>query len=249
MRVVGVIPARLAATRLPNKPLVDIAGKPMIQHVWERARQAALLDRVIVATPDQAIVDAVAEFGGEAALTSELHRSGTDRVAEIASRTEADVFVNIQGDEPLIDPRSIEKAVEPLLADPSVPMTSLMCRCPGEDLDNPACVKVVCGVGNDALYFSRARIPFHRTQPAAATSLVPVMQHVGLYAYRRDFLLAFSRLAPTPLETAEALEQLRALEHGHSIRMVEIEEAPLSVDTPEDLLRVLEIVRNASPAK
>jgi 3-deoxy-manno-octulosonate cytidylyltransferase (CMP-KDO synthetase) len=234
MKVVGVIPARLAATRLPNKPLVDIGGKPMIQRVWERARQAALLDRVIVATPDRAIIDVVESFGGEAALTSDRHRSGTDRVAEVAERTDADIFVNIQGDEPLIDPRSIEKSVEPLLADAAVQMTSLMCACPAEDLDNAACVKVVVDLHGNALYFSRARIPRQR-QPGAGR---PVMQHVGLYAYRREFLLTFARLEPTPLEATEALEQLRAVEHGFAIRMVEIDSAPLSVDTEEDLQRI-----------
>jgi 3-deoxy-manno-octulosonate cytidylyltransferase (CMP-KDO synthetase) len=241
MKVVGVIPARLAATRLPNKPLLDIGGKPMIQRVWERARQAKGVEDVIVATPDVQIAEVVRGFGGRAMMTSDRHRSGTDRVAEVAESVPADIFVNIQGDEPLIEPSSIEKAIQPLLDDESVRMTSLMCRCPADDLDNAACVKVVRDGRSDALYFSRARIPFQR-QPGAGVS---VMQHVGLYAYRRDFLLAFAALPPTPLEMTESLEQLRALEHGFKIRLVEIDSAPLSVDTPEDLKRILVLADNA----
>jgi 3-deoxy-manno-octulosonate cytidylyltransferase (CMP-KDO synthetase) len=242
MRVVGVIPARLAATRLPNKPLLDIVGKPMIQRVWERARLARGVDEVLVATPDEEIAAVVRGFGGRAVMTSDRHRSGTDRVAEVAESDPAGIFVNIQGDEPLIEPSSIEKAIQPMLDDDSVRMTSLMCRCPPDDLDNAACVKVVCDARSDALYFSRARIPFQR-QPGSSAS---VMQHVGLYAYRRDFLLAFAKLAPTPLELTESLEQLRALEHGYKIRLVEIDSAPLSVDTPEDLKRMLGFADNAN---
>jgi 3-deoxy-manno-octulosonate cytidylyltransferase (CMP-KDO synthetase) len=234
MRVVAVIPARLAATRLPNKPLLDIAGRPMIQRVWERARQARGVEDVLVATPDAEIARVVEGFGGRAVMTSDRHRSGTDRVAEVAESLAADIFVNIQGDEPLIEPSSIEKAIQPLLDNELVQMTSLMCRCPADDLDNPACVKVVCDLRNDALYFSRARIPFQRQ----ADRGFAVMQHVGLYAYRRDFLRTFAKLSPTPLEMTESLEQLRALENGCRIRLVEIDSAPLSVDTPEDMERV-----------
>jgi 3-deoxy-manno-octulosonate cytidylyltransferase (CMP-KDO synthetase) len=241
MKVVGVIPARLAATRLPDKPLLDIAGKPMIQRVWERARRARGVEDVIVATPDERIVEVVRGFGGRAIMTSDRHRSGTDRVAEVAESVQADIFVNIQGDEPLIEPSFIERAIQPLLDDEAVRMTSLMCRCPADDLDNAACVKVVCDGRSDALYFSRARIPFQR-QPGAG---IAVMQHVGLYAYRRDFLLAFAGLPPTPLEMTESLEQLRALEHGFNIRLVEIDSAPLSVDTPEDLKRIRVLAENS----
>lgn len=234
MNVIGIIPARLAATRLPDKPLLDIAGKPMIQRVWERAGQAVCLQDLLIATPDEAIRAVVEGFGGRAVMTSDRHRSGTDRLAEAAAALDADLIVNIQGDEPLLAPEAIERVVEPLLADPSLPMASLMCPCPAAELDNPATVKVVCDPRGNALYFSRARIPFPRTQEGGAQ----VMQHIGLYAYRRDFLLAFANLPPTPLEKTEALEQLRALEHGYVIRLTAIPHAPLSVDTPEDLARV-----------
>jgi 3-deoxy-manno-octulosonate cytidylyltransferase (CMP-KDO synthetase) len=242
MRIIGIIPARLAATRLPDKPLLDIAGKPMIQRVWERAREAACLETVYIATPDDAIRRAVEAFGGITIMTSPDHRSGTDRLAEAAAGLEVEVIVNIQGDEPLIDPSAIEAAVAPFTLNTqhstinNLQMTSLMCPCPQEDIDNPACVKVVCDVAGNALYFSRARLPYPRINTDA-----PIMQHVGLYAYRRDFLLQFAKLPPTPLEQIESLEQLRALEHGHRIRMVAIPTAPLSVDTPEDLARVREL--------
>lgn len=233
-RAIGLIPARMAATRLPGKPLIEISGKPMIQHAWERARQATALSDVLVATPDDEIRRAVEGFGGHAIMTSDRHRSGTDRVAEAAHGLDAEIIVNIQGDEPLIDPAYIDAAIAPLAADPSLPMSSLMCACPEEDLDNPACVKVVVALSGDALYFSRARIPFERS----AEGGTGVRQHIGLYAYRRDFLAEFARLPATPLERTESLEQLRAIEHGFRIRMVAVLNAPLSVDTPEDLSRV-----------
>ena len=169
-------------------------------------------------------------------MTSSAHRSGTDRLAEAATHLGLPpdaIVVNIQGDEPLLDPAGIEATVQLLLADPTLPMASLMCLCPEIDRDNPACVKVVCALNGDALYFSRARLPFPRS---AAPALV--MQHVGLYAYRRHFLAAYSTLPPTPLETAESLEQLRVLENGFRIRMARVEAAPIGVDTPEDLARV-----------
>ncbi len=242
MKVVAIIPARLAATRLPDKPLVDIAGKTMIQRVWEQARRARGIDEVLVATPDERIRDAVGAFGGRAVMTSHLHRSGTDRLAEATATLDAEVIVNVQGDEPLIDPSSIERAVAPFLSEPGVNMTSLMCLCPEEERESPATVKVVAGSNGNALYFSRARIPFPRTGAGAE-----VMQHIGLYAYRRNFLLEYARLEPTPLEMAESLEQLRVLEHGYTIRMVQVEQAPLSVDTAEDLARVRAILERRSP--
>ncbi len=240
--IVGIIPARMAATRLPGKPLLDIAGKPMIQHVWEKARMARNLSEVYVATPDPEIEAAVQAFGGRAIMTSDLHRTGTDRLAEACRATHADVVVNIQGDEPLIDPAHIDAAVEPLIADPGLPMTSLMVPCPPDQLDNPATVKVVCAANGDALYFSRARIPHDRSGHGQAR----VMQHIGLYAYRTDFLVAYASMEPTTLEKTEMLEQLRALENGCRIRMVEVGAAPLSVDTPEDLARVRELIGGRS---
>lgn len=237
---VGLIPARLAATRLPNKPLIEIAGKPMIRHVWERTLRTPSLTRVAIATPDAEIAAAAHGFGAEVVMTSPNHRSGTDRLAEAASvlaLPEEAIVVNIQGDEPLLDPAAIEATVQLLLLDPTLPMASLMCPCPEIDRDNPACVKVVCAANGDALYFSRARLPF----PRNATD-TPVMQHVGLYAYRRRFLATYSTLSPTPLETTESLEQLRVLENGYRIRMARVEAAPIGVDTPEDLARVLQLL-------
>lgn len=235
-RVVGLIPARLASTRLPDKPLADIHGWPMIQHVWERAMRAAVLSEVAIATPDEEIARAVEAFGGRAVRTLASHRSGTDRLAEAATLLglqDRDVIVNIQGDEPMLDPEAIERVVAVLQANRDLQMSSLMCPCPYEDLDNPACVKVVCAQNDNALYFSRARIPFSRQATGAM-----VFQHVGLYAYRRSFLAMFAGLPPTPLELTESLEQLRALEHGYPIRMARIAAAPIGIDTPEDLERV-----------
>ena len=169
-------------------------------------------------------------------MTSSAHRSGTDRLAEAAEVLGLPpnaIIVNIQGDEPLLNPAAIEATVQLLLADPDLPMASLMCPCPEIDRDNPACVKVVCAANGNALYFSRARLPF----PRNATP-TPVMQHVGLYAYRRHFLATYSTLLPTPLEMTESLEQLRVLENGYRIRMARVEAAPIGVDTPEDLARV-----------
>jgi 3-deoxy-manno-octulosonate cytidylyltransferase (CMP-KDO synthetase) len=213
----------------------------MIRHVWEQARKCSRLDSVLITTPDAEIAEAAKSFGAGVVMTSDRHRSGTDRLAEAAAIlgiAPTHIVVNIQGDEPLLDPRSIDAALDPLIKDPTLLMASLMCVCPDEDLDNPACVKVVCAPSGDALYFSRTRVPFHRSdQPVA-----PVMQHVGLYAYRRSFLARFATLTPTPLERTELLEQLRALENGVRIRMVQIDSAPIGVDTPEDLERVRSIL-------
>ncbi len=240
MKSVVIIPARMGATRFPGKPLIDLCGKPMIQWVYERASQARGISRVMVATCDQEIIDAVAAFGGEAVMTSEAHRSGTDRLAEAAADLDADVIVNVQGDEPLIDPASIESALEPFSTDPSVTMTSLMAPIPADLAKDPNMVKVVVSRDNWALYFSRSPIPYERK----ALEGRPVYGHVGLYAYTRDFLLTFSSLEPTPLEKAESLEQLRVLEHGYRIKMVEVADRPLGVDTWADLERVKEAISN-----
>lgn len=219
----------------------------MIRHVFVRAGQARGLNSVALATPDARIAEVATGFGAQVVMTAATHLSGTDRLAEAArllGLEDDDIVVNIQGDEPMLDPASIEAALQPLLRDPAIQMTSLMCRCPLEDLDNPACVKVVCAVNGNALYFSRNRIPFPRNpvpHNSATANLSPVRQHIGLYAYRQGFLQTYSRLAPTPLERIESLEQLRVLEHGYAIRMVEVEQAPIGVDTPEDLERARQI--------
>lgn len=240
-RVVGIIPARLAATRLPGKPLLDIAGKPMIQWVYERASRANLLHEIWVATPDEEIRQCVESFGGNVVMTSEKHRTGTDRVAEAASGIRATVVINIQGDEPLLEPGAIDALASLMRDNPDVPMASLMCPlCAPEEAEDPAVVKVVTDRDGFALYFSRSWIPFPR-HPDYST----VRKHVGIYAYRRDFLLTFANLAPTPLECTESLEQLRALEHGYRIKMVETNFSPMSVDTPEDLEKARQILGGA----
>lgn len=237
-RVAGIIPARYGSTRLPGKALLPIGGKPMIQHVVERARAARLLDAVYVATDDLRIVQAVEACGGDALLTSADHPSGTDRLAEAVGGIDAEIVVNIQGDQPFIDPAMIEETVQPLLDDPALPMATVMhAIVRDEDLADPGVVKVVTNRAGDALYFSRSLLPYPR-QPIPHT----VYEHVGLYVYRRDFLLQFARLAPTPLEQVESLEQLRALENGYRIRVVETrlpdhEFTGFSVDTAADLAR------------
>ncbi len=244
MKVTVVIPARYASTRFPGKPLQDILGKPMIQHVCERAARAACVDRVIVATDDERIFKAVEGFGGEAQMTRIEHATGTDRLAEVAERIESDLVVNVQGDEPLIDPRMIDLAVTPLLADPGIPMGTL--KSPIEtsaDYRNPHIVKVVTDQDGFALFFSRAPIPHARDLADTDRLSDPLPhKHIGLYVYRRDFLLRYPTLPATPLENLEKLEQLRALEHGYRIRVVATELTSQGVDTPEDLLRVAAIL-------
>ncbi len=242
-RIVGIIPARLAATRLPNKPLIDIVGLPMIQHVWNRAKRVVSLTEIAIATPDPEIFDVVQAFGGLAIMTDAAHRSGTDRVAEAAralSLQNADIVVNIQGDEPLLEAEGIEAVVTLLLQDPQLPMSSLKCPCPEYDLENPACVKVVTAPNGDALYFSRSRIP----HPRNANTGVVTMQHVGLYAYRNHFLQTYATLPQTPLEQTEGLEQLRVLENGYRIRLATTDKAPVGVDTLEDLERARQALKN-----
>jgi len=232
----GVIPARYASTRLPGKPLADLGGKPVIQHTYERARQA--LERVIVATDDERILAAVAGFGGQAVMTRPDHTCGSERVAEVADTLDCDIVVNIQGDEPFIDPLMIQEAVAPLLADPELVMSTLSRPITSkEDLHNPSVVKVVSDQEGNALYFSRSLIPYPRHREFCRWR-----EHVGLYVYRRDFLLEYVQWPPTPLEQAESLEQLRVLENGFSIRVVETQlggTAPC-IDTPEDLVRAHE---------
>lgn len=231
-----IIPARLGATRLPNKPLADLHGKPMIWHVWSRARRAQSIADVWIATPDEEIVRAVEGFGGTAFLTAPTHRTGGDRVAEAALHLPPHirVVVNVQGDEPLLDPQTIDAACAPLIADENLVMASAMCKLPAGRETDEAVVKVVCDLQNFALYFSRVAVPFVRDKAAPPA----YKQHVGLYAYRSDFLQTLASLAPSPLEQAESLEQLRVLENGYRIRMVEIAGVPESVDTPDDLERV-----------
>lgn len=240
-RVVVIIPARYASQRLPGKPLLEIAGKPMIRHVVGRAQQATGVHAVVVATDDARIAEAVRAFGGLAVMTPETLRSGSDRVAHVAaSLTEADIVVNVQGDEPLLEPAMIEEAVAPLLHDPSVLCGTLARTLQDvQDLHSSGIVKVVVDRNGDALYFSRSPIPFARDgQPEEWLSLHTYYKHIGLYVFRREFLLQYASLPQTPLEMTEKLEQLRILEHGYRIRVTITHHDSIPVDTPEDLERV-----------
>jgi 3-deoxy-manno-octulosonate cytidylyltransferase (CMP-KDO synthetase) len=230
--IVALIPARYDSSRFPGKPLADIGGRPMIEHVYRRAAIAQGIDAVVVATDDPRIATAVEQFGGVVRITQSGHRTGTDRIAEVARDLPCEIVVNVQGDLPLIEPEMIEEAIEPLTADRTLVMSTLRQAISDEaDLMNPNVVKVVVDSSDNALYFSRSPIPFQRERGAA-------FKHIGLYGYRRDFLLTFAALTQTPLERAESLEQLRALEHGFRIRAVATRFDSIEVDTPEDLERV-----------
>ena len=231
--IVAVIPARYHSTRFPGKPLADIAGRPMIAHVYERAAAAPGVDAVVVATDDVRVAEAVERFGGLARMTRTTHRTGLDRIAEVASDLDCDIVVNVQGDEPLIEPQMIAEVVGPLAGDPTLQMSTLRRRISDPaDYSDPNVVKVVVDLEDNALYFSRSPIPFVRDAGR------PLFKHVGLYAYRRAFVRELAFLPQTPLEIAESLEQLRAIEHGFRIRAVETAYDSIGVDAPEDLERV-----------
>jgi 3-deoxy-manno-octulosonate cytidylyltransferase (CMP-KDO synthetase) len=253
-KVVAIIPARYASTRLPGKPLIEIAGKPMILRVVDRARQTASISRVIVATDDERVFQVGAAAGVEVVMTSPEHATGTDRLAEVAAEIDAEIIVNVQGDEPLIEPATIEAAVAPLIADRSIVM-STTCE-PIESVEDalkPNVVKVVVDRDGFAVCFSRNPIPFPRAAVMEHGSIKAALRarpellktfkkHTGLYAYRRDFLLTYAKLPPTPLEQSEMLEQLRALEHGYKVKVVAVASRSIGVDTPEDLRLVRRIL-------
>ena len=246
MKAVGIIPARYASTRFPGKPLTPIAGRPMIERVWERARRAKRLRDVIVATDDERIADACRRFGARVAMTSSEHPTGTDRLAEAAGQLDDDIVVNIQGDEPLIEGFVIDAAVDALVDDETAAMSTIVHEAEREALDDPNRVKAVIDRGGRALYFSRSAIPHLRS----AGARIRVFQHVGLYAYRRDFLQTFLGLARTPAEEAEELEQLRVLEHGYAIRVGVVEGwHSVPVDVPDDVARVEAILLREADVK
>lgn len=246
-RVIAIIPARYDSTRLPGKALADIDGKPMIQHVYERTARARGVARVVVATDDRRIHDAVARFGGEVVWTKPTHQSGTDRIAEVAATLDEALVVNVQGDVPFLAPDMVETCIEPLRDDAALPMATIKTRIhDAESYANPSVVKVVCDRDGYALYFSRHPLPYQRD---GAPDLAVAFKHIGLYAYRRDFLLRFAQLAPTPLERAEKLEQLRALEWGHRIRVSEVAAASIEVDTPADLERARQYAAGVAAAQ
>ena len=243
-QVIVVIPARYGSTRLPGKPLVPLAGQPMIQRVYERAKSARSANRVIVATDDDRILKAVEAFGGEARMTRPDHRTGTERVAEVAAHVEGDVFVNVQGDEPLLDPIAVDTAVGALLEEPtaSVATVATPIKIPADIMDPNIC-KVVLDFDENALYFSRAPIPWVRD--SASKIQVRHLKHLGLYVFRRAALLEYPTLPQGELERIEQLEQLRWLENGWKMRVAEVEHDAVSVDVPEDVARVEKLLATA----
>ena len=252
MRVTAVIPARYASTRFEGKALADIMGKPMVQRVYERASKATLVSEVIVATDHPRIEAAVKAFGGRVEMTSSAHETGTDRIAEVATRIEAEIIVNVQGDEPLIEPAMIDEAIRPLVDDSSIVMGTLKSRIRNlHDFLSPNVVKVITDLQGFALYFSRSPLPFFRDKwndlkdEAFASGRLLCHKHIGIYVYRRDFLIQYARMPQTRLEQAEKLEQLRVLENGHRIRVVETEYESIGVDSPLDLEKVLEKLRKS----
>ena len=242
--ILAVIPSRYGAVRLPGKPLVQIAGKPMIQHVWERASRATKLSKVVVATDDERIRAAVQSFGGEAIMTRADHRSGTDRVAEVAATAPADIFINVQGDEPLVSPEAIDALVDAIAEDELVQLATLAVPLQHtKDIMDPNIVKVVLDFNSDALYFSRAPIPWVRGTKNSVHARH--LKHLGLYAYRKEALLDYNTLPPGDLERVEQLEQLRWMENGYKMRVAETEHDAVSVDVPEDVERVEKLMRES----
>lgn len=244
MRSICVIPARYGSQRLPGKPLVNICGKPLIQHVWERVQMAHRVNTILVATDDQRIVDVVEGFGGQAVMTSPDCASGSDRVGEVIADRDEQIIVNVQGDEPLIDPRGIELLIEEFKLDPNLEMATLARPLDEKDAGNPHVVKVVFDNDDFALYFSRYPIPFWRDALKPGARSPDHWQHVGIYAYRREALLSFLKLPEGRLERAEKLEQLRALENGIWIKVLKGEWSCQGVDTPDDVKKVEFLLRN-----
>lgn len=242
MQVIIVIPARYASTRLPAKALLKESGKYLIQHVYEGALKAKLAQQVIVATDDERIVDAVHSFGGQVQMTDINHKSGTDRIAEVATRTPGDLFINVQGDEPEISPQAIDQLIAILQQNPAIPVGTLATPVTAEEAKNPNLVKVVCDKSGYALYFSRATIPYLRD--ANAGKEVGYLGHIGMYGYRRGFLLAYPQLPPSRLEEIEKLEQLRVLENGHRILVAVTGYRSRGIDTPEDYKMFLSRIKD-----
>lgn len=243
-RIAIVIPARYGSTRLPGKPLVEIAGKPMVQHVYERALQVSNVHTVVIATDDERIADAVRAFGGKYVMTSHHHPSGTDRLAEVMTLIDADIFINLQGDEPLVRPGDIEKLASGMLSDENVSIGTLCHSINAHEANNPNIVKVVLAENGNALYFSRSLIPYARNEEAAS-----YLKHVGVYAYRRKTLAEYSRLPQPMIEHAESLEQLRLMASGYCIRAFKVEPTGPGVDTPECLEKVRALMLGLAPSR
>ncbi|MEP0767118.1 MAG: 3-deoxy-manno-octulosonate cytidylyltransferase [Fimbriimonadia bacterium] len=231
--VVAVIPARMGSTRFPGKPLAQIAGKPMLQHVWERVVEARVVDEVYISSPDPEILEAAARFGADAVPSNPACPTGTDRVAEVAASTLGDIYINVQGDEPLIRTQDVEAVMRPMLRTHPPDSASLCCPCTLPEETDPNVVKVVLDVWGYALYFSRSQVPYPRSRQQRA------LRHLGVYAFNRDTIMQFPHLKQTPLEKAEGLEQLRLLEHGYTMALTRVRRpAGPAVDTPEQLAEV-----------
>lgn len=238
--VIGVIPARYGSTRLPAKSLAMIHGKPMIQHVYEKCLKAKLLSEILVATDDKRIFEAVINFGGNVVMTSKSHKSGTDRIGEAVKNIKCDIVVNIQGDEPMIAPGNIDKAIEPLVKDRNINVSTLCFKISDRtEINNPNVVKVVIDSHSNALYFSRSAVPFNRDNINAE-----YFKHIGLYVYRKDYLMKLIGMKPSKLELTEKLEQLRILESGENIRVIKTKTDSHSVDTPADLKKIRKLIRD-----
>jgi 3-deoxy-manno-octulosonate cytidylyltransferase (CMP-KDO synthetase) len=247
MKITAIIPARYASTRFEGKALADIKGKPMVRHVYERTAMAQLVSEVVVATDDERIASVVRAFGGRVVMTSRDHETGTDRLAEVAAGLDSEIVVNVQGDEPLIEPAMIDEAIRPLVEDPAIVMGTLKSRIRNlHDFLSPNVVKVVTDRNGFALFFSRSPLPNFRDKwndlkdEAFNSGKLLCHKHVGLYVYRREFLLQYARMAPSQLELSEKLEQLRVLENGYRIKVVETAYESIGVDTPGDLEKVIE---------
>ncbi|MDY3983614.1 MAG: 3-deoxy-manno-octulosonate cytidylyltransferase [Veillonellaceae bacterium] len=237
MKIACIIPSRYGSTRLPGKPLADIAGQPMIQRVYSQVKKASLPAEVIVATDDERVAAAVKSFGGQVVMTDANHATGTDRLAEVARKhPDIDVIINVQGDEPLIEPSLIDALGQFFIDDSTMTMATVASPLLEEEYNEPSTVKVVCNKKGDAMYFSRSLLPYPRH-----AFVNPPLKHIGIYAYTRDFLLKYAQMEATPAEETESLEQLRALENGYSIRVIVTDKRFVGVDTPEDLKRVNEI--------
>ncbi|MFH1778445.1 MAG: 3-deoxy-manno-octulosonate cytidylyltransferase [Candidatus Omnitrophota bacterium] len=242
MDAIGIIPARYHSTRFEGKVLKDLLGKSVIQHVWDNARRASTLEGLIVATDDERIKSEVLRFGGKAILTAKEHKSGTDRLREVVNPIDVKVVVNIQADEPFLHPSMIDDIVRSLLEDKTVDMVTLKKKITDpEELTNPNVVKVVTDKNDYALYFSRSTIPYPRVKKNAQ-----FYKHIGLYAFTKDFLFTFTNLPPSPLEGIEGLEQLRVLENGYKVKVIETQFDTIGIDTPEDLERAKEILKSRS---
>ena len=240
MKSIIVIPARYGASRFPGKSLARIEGRPMIQWVWEAACRSKLTEQVIVATDDDRIADTAAKFGADVMMTKKSHRSGTDRMAEVAGKVPAQLYVNVQGDEPMLSPVAVDELIRGMMENPRMPIGTLAHRIESEaEWRSPEVVKVVCNRHLEALYFSRSPLPFQRAFDAKAR----LLRHIGIYAFRPQALATFVSLRPSALEIAESLEQLRALEHGLAIQVIETKYRCLGVDTPADLTRVAAALR------